>query len=459
MPHVRRPLALALVLISGMTASGVRGAEGRDQFDSDLITISFVGDLSLAGTTGLDGLAPPLAASLRRSDLAVANLETSFNRWTVPPAAEPGGTYLCADPTVAKKLAHEGITLVARANNHAGDFGQAGIDATTEVLQRAGIVSAGTGRGLAAARAPARIQVSGAPVALFSVTTSYAASATASPDSPGISPRVGVAPWPMEQVIALRSAQWAQLASILTGLRPPVPLDGRRLTWQGTSFERAPRPGRRWELDRDAERALEEAVRLEDAQGALVLVSIHCHQWDTDPLEPPASIRAATLRLVQAGARVVFLHGAHLIRGVRIVNGSVVLEGLGTFVDQTVKVDRQPVEAFTARGLDPSAPLSELVRRTRHLSGADHPLGREALLCSVSFRGRSPRRVVLRPVETTGDVTGTGVPHLLNPAKMQATFDKLQRLSELQGAHWRLEEGVATIDLSSPGSAASEPPQ
>ncbi len=459
MPRVRRPLLIMFLLLAWMVLGGPRGEGNVASPGSNRITIAFIGDLALAGTAGLDDLPPSLAQQLRSADVGVANLETTFHRWTLPPAAESGGTYLCADPMVAEKLAHQGIGLVARANNHAADFGQAGINATTEVLLRAGIASAGVGAGLAAARKPARIQVSGVPVALFSVTTSYPASATASPDSPGITPRVGVNPWPLAQVVALRPDRWALLASLLTDLRPPAQLNGGRITWGGVSFEKAPRPGRRWELDEDGVRALETAVRLEDDGGALVLVSIHCHQWDSDPLEPPASVRAATFRLAKAGARVVFVHGTHLIRGIRILDGSVVFEGLGTFDDQTGLVHRQPSEAFTSRGLDPSAPLSELLRRTRHLSGADHPLGGEALLCTVSFQGRSPRRLVIQPVETDAGFGGTGTPHPVKPSRVAEVLHRVQRLSQLDGDRWHAERGLATIELPSPTSPGRGPLQ
>ena len=97
-------------------------------------------------------------AELERADLRIVNLETSVTRsdqW-----AAKGINYRMHPDNVAC-LTAAGIDCCVLANNHVLDWGPAGLLETLEVLRGAGMATAGAGRDLAAARAPATLQVSG----------------------------------------------------------------------------------------------------------------------------------------------------------------------------------------------------------------------------------------------------------------------------------------------------------
>lgn len=94
-----------------------------------------------------DALAPLAAADLR-----IVNLETSI---TTSPHFAPKGINYRMHPANAGVLRAARIDCCTLANNHVMDFGNEGLRETIETLAAHGIASAGAGRNLAEASAPA----------------------------------------------------------------------------------------------------------------------------------------------------------------------------------------------------------------------------------------------------------------------------------------------------------------
>src|SRR5512138_582578 len=145
------------------------------------LTIAAVGDVMLGSgfpdETG--GLLPPddgahlldeVAPVLRAADLAFANLEGPLaDSGTSEKCArsKPGRCYAFRVPTrYAKLLAAAGFGVVSVANNHAGDFGEAGRASTRAALQANGIRWAG------AVGEVTRLEVKGRRVAVVAFSTS-----------------------------------------------------------------------------------------------------------------------------------------------------------------------------------------------------------------------------------------------------------------------------------------------
>jgi hypothetical protein len=72
------------------------------------------------------------------------------------PSTESGGTYTRAESSIAKELVWAGFDMVARANNHTGDYGVDGGRLTTRHVAAAGLVQAGFGESLREAREQGR---------------------------------------------------------------------------------------------------------------------------------------------------------------------------------------------------------------------------------------------------------------------------------------------------------------
>jgi hypothetical protein len=145
------------------------------------ITVAAVGDVMLGSSfpdeTG--GLLPPddgaallaeVAPILRAADVAFGNLEGPF--LDSGPSekfarSRPGRCYAFRVPTrYARHLADAGFDVVSVANNHVGDFGDAGRASTRATLAANGIAWSG------APGEVARLEVRGARVALVAFSTS-----------------------------------------------------------------------------------------------------------------------------------------------------------------------------------------------------------------------------------------------------------------------------------------------
>lgn len=85
-------------------------------------------------------------------DARIVNLETSI---TTSEAAEPKGINYRMHPANAGVLTAARIDCCVLANNHVLDWGTGGLEETLETLERLGVATAGAGRDLASARAPA----------------------------------------------------------------------------------------------------------------------------------------------------------------------------------------------------------------------------------------------------------------------------------------------------------------
>ncbi len=86
----------------------------------------------------------------------IVNLETSITR---SDAFEPKGINYRMSPENAPCLAAAGLDCCVLANNHVLDWGQAGLLDTLNALERLGVKTAGAGRNLAEANAPAIIEI------------------------------------------------------------------------------------------------------------------------------------------------------------------------------------------------------------------------------------------------------------------------------------------------------------
>lgn len=162
-------------------AAGPSGPEGEAAPAPGPITVAAVGDVMLGSSfpdeTG--GLLPPgdgasllseVAPLLRAADVAFGNLEGPLvDSGTSEKCARsrPGRCYAFRVPTrYGRRLADAGFDVMSVANNHVGDFGDAGRASTRAVLAANGIRFAG------APGEVARLEVRGVRVALVAFSTS-----------------------------------------------------------------------------------------------------------------------------------------------------------------------------------------------------------------------------------------------------------------------------------------------
>ncbi len=129
--------------------------------------IGFAGDTSF--THGLHGRDPlgSIAAELAAPDVMIVNLETTVAEPEVGKAIQKRFTFK-SPPVTAELLASAGVDIAALANNHALDYGPDAVVRTIEILDAAGVASAGTGRSRDEAYAAHRFEVAGWDLAVLS---------------------------------------------------------------------------------------------------------------------------------------------------------------------------------------------------------------------------------------------------------------------------------------------------
>src|SRR5262245_8422100 len=131
---------------------------------------------------------------VRGADAAFTNLEMLFHDYEPYAMNESGGTYMRADPALAKELAWGGFDMVSRANNHTGDYGVLGMNLTTKYVADAGLVQAGVGHSLAEAREAKFLETPKARVALISVASTFPDHSRAGSTRGDMPPRPGLNP-------------------------------------------------------------------------------------------------------------------------------------------------------------------------------------------------------------------------------------------------------------------------
>ncbi|WP_322919979.1 CapA family protein [Nocardioides renjunii] len=142
---------------------------------SPRITLAFAGDVhfeaQLQRLLPRQGALGPVSRAFKRADVAMVNLETPVTDHPTRDPKEleaPGNRYhFRTSPQALDVLADAGVDVVSVANNHAGDYGQAGLADTLVAGRAKGVAMVGAGRDLDDAFTPHRVSVDGVDVAFL----------------------------------------------------------------------------------------------------------------------------------------------------------------------------------------------------------------------------------------------------------------------------------------------------
>ena len=213
---------------------------------------------------------------LRGPDLLIANLETAVTRSSLH---WPKGINYRMHPDNLPCLTAAGVDCCVLANNHVLDWGEAGLIETLDVLQAAGIATAGAGRNAEEASAPAILPLPhGGRLLVYAVgraSSGIPAEWAASRDLPGVN--------------LLADTDFADVARLI----------GR--------------------IARDKQ------------PNDIALCSIHTGgNWG---YEIDATDRRLAHRLIEAGVDLVHGHSSHHPKAIEVHHGKLILYGCGDFLN------------------------------------------------------------------------------------------------------------------------------
>lgn len=243
----------------------------------------------------------PVFEAITAADVACGNLE-----FTLTENRSPSEKLIAlrAEPQITSAIADWGVDVLSLANNHAMDFGSAGLFDSLAAVKAAGMASVGAGETLEASLQPHIREIGGNRIAFFGVSTHLPGGSAAGDSRPGIAPvrvsnRYAIDPITLQET---------------PGMAPYV----------------------QTEIVRDDQDRLCSAIAEAAAATDLVVVNIH---WGV-PLGWTASHqneladyqRPLAHAMVDAGASAIIGHGPHAIQSVEIHRGSAILYSIGNFI-------------------------------------------------------------------------------------------------------------------------------
>lgn len=395
-----------------------------------------------------------LIERIRRADVAFTNLEVLLHNYEGSPAAQSGGTYMAAEPAMARELQWAGFDLVSRANNHAVDYGVEGLLMTSKVLDEVGLVHAGVGDNLARARAPAYLDTKKGRVALISCASTFPAFGRAGEQRPDLKGRPGLNPLRFTTTYVVDGSQLAQLKKIAESLRLPMGSSGDAFTFLGLRFKEGSAPAVVTEPHAGDLQAIVASIKEARRQADWVIVSIHAHEGLPGNREAPAQFLVTFARAaVEAGADIVVGHGPHVLRAVEVYKGKPIFYSLANFIFQNETVRFLPAENYEQYGLGPEAqPADFYDARSDHdrRSFPADKLNWESVAAFVVFDSdRRLKEITLQPLSLgfRQPRTVRGRPRLADPSLGREIIERLAALSSPFGTEIRYRDGVGIVTI------------
>lgn len=395
-------------------------------------------------------------------DVRLTNLETNLTDFEYFGNAYSGGTWLSTRRKYLDDLARFGFNFYGNANNHAMDYGHAGLLSTVAELDRRKLAHAGTGNSLEEAAAPAILTADdGSKVAVFAIDASFENASRAGrathdlPARPGVnylrhSTAYHVSQDELDELRAIAKKiriNFTREQSIATGYLTPDP--------EGTfhfgtlEFTTADAPVTKCN-SADKKRLLD-AVREAKKTCDYVFMMIHCHDSDWVRVEnPPAYYREFAHDAIDAGVSAIFGGGCHRLRGVEVYNNSPIFYSLGDFIYQGPSVEILPADFMEKYGIDIFSTAKEaLWARSRGDKVGLHcnKLNYQTVLPRLEFADGKMVGFKLLPVYLNfarkDDLKG--LPIVAEGAEAQEICDILDGLSADFATRLKLEDGFIVL--------------
>jgi poly-gamma-glutamate capsule biosynthesis protein CapA/YwtB (metallophosphatase superfamily) len=400
---------------------------------------------------------------IRGADVAFTNLEMLFHDYEPYPMTQSGGTYMRADPSIAKELVWAGFDLVARANNHTGDYGAEGMRLTTKYVAEAGLVQAGVGESLREAREARYLDTGKGRVALISVASTFPDFSRAGTSWGDTRARPGLNPLRFTTTNVVTRQQFDALRSALSaagiggrGAQPPANANPNEMRVFDRRIVVGDKQETRTEPLKEDLDGIAAVVRNASRQADYTIINSHTHEGGADRYAPPEFFVSFSRAMIDAGADVITASGPHVLRGIEIYKGKPIFYGLGDFIFQNETLLRQPPENYEPLGLKPEsgAGVGDFNDRRSNNDTTGFPADPyiwESVVAVPRFVGKRLTELKLYPISLgyKKPRPQRGWPMLADPELSRKIIDDLKKFSAPFGTNIEFRDGVGIVAVGS----------
>jgi poly-gamma-glutamate capsule biosynthesis protein CapA/YwtB (metallophosphatase superfamily) len=304
------------------------------------ITLAVTGQTLIHQPLDLGGQRDGRLLSFLKADATIANFEGVVEAKGAWPTKTK--TVHAVAGSVLESLKHLGFTVMGHANNHAFDLGPPGIAATRLAMEAHTIATCGSAENLPQAMAPARLELNGRKLAVYSFDLGPQADIVYADTG-----RPGIAPLRMKRTVSLPAGEYASLLSVHQALGDDRRLTARRSVGytpaaEGDGFEafgtqficgKAVEPV--WTAVAEDLARVTTAIGCSRSEGDLVVILLHNHHWEPEWSQTPAWFDQLADRLIDAGCDLIIGTGAPVMQPLRFYRERAIVSGLGNFIFHT----------------------------------------------------------------------------------------------------------------------------
>ncbi len=390
---------------------------------------------------------------IRSADVAFTNVEILFHDYQSYPMASSSGTYMRAQPELAKELAWAGFDLGSLANNHSGDCGPPAMLLTEKYVREAGITGTGIGKSLAEAREAKFLETTNARIAFISVASTFPDHAMAGASRDDTLPRPGLNPLKHQITYRVSRERLEALRGTMEELSMNPPEEGDSLTFLRSEFVAGDPADVITEPHAGDMAAIAMVVRNASRQADYTIVTIHAHEGDKSRFVPAQFLVTFARAMIDEGADVFIGHGPHVLRGIEIYRGKPIFYSIGDFMFQNETLQRLPHENYARYELGDDKGLADFTD-ARYQNGTVGPPATpeywESVVAMPVFEGDTLVELRLHPISLGFGTARTvrGHPMFADEALSRKIIDDLKRLSEPFETELDYVDGIGVVRLS-----------
>ena len=430
------------------------------QTNNDIFSMALTGDAII--TRKLSVYKEPsfleMIKLIRSSDIAFTNFEMLLHDYEPFPMHKSGGTYMRAEPSMAKELIWAGFDIVSTANNHTGDYGTEGMRLTLKYLNDYGLVNAGAGESLEEAREAKFIETSKARVALISCASTFPDHSRAGTSRGDTNSRPGLSPLRFSTEFIVTKEHFENIKKLKRELDPKKFSQKDQNSIDKINFSgRNYRVGENNEIItktnqkdlKEIERVVKSSIHMAD----YTIVTIHAHESNQKKSLPAQFLIEFSRKMIDAGADVVVGHGPHVLRGVEIYNGKPIFYSLANFMFQNETLLRVPEENYAPYNLGADAQMNDWNSKRYANETRGFPTEREiweSVVAVPKWNNEGLFKIELHPI-TLGfkeKRTIRGRPMLANKKLSKKIINDLIERSKPFGTKIEFKDGIGIININ-----------